>query len=388
MFNMKINKILLIAFVTLCIFGLAFVKAQNEETLEDSLTNNTEYKIETKKYKAEIIKVDEVTCAEDTENICKQFSVRISNGDLKDTTQKFEMDLSHDVLIKSWKLEKGDKVIVTDYSSNGLHDFEISELDRINPIFWFGFIYVALVILIAKKQGIGSLIGLVLSILAIVFIIIPMTLKGYDAVLVSIFGGFTILLPSLFFSHGFSYKTLIALSGTMLGLAVTGILAVVSIDLVKLTGYGAEESLYLNSGTGGALNIQNILLASIIIGGIGLIDDVTIGQVAVIKELYEENKNLTSTELYKKAMNVGRDHIASMVNTLFLAYAASSLPLLMVLVNVKSSFEDIVNMEAFSEEIIRTLVASTGLVLTVPLTTFIAAVIYASNKPFYERFKR
>lgn len=385
---MRILKIIIFAVVLLGLFSTPLIYAQDEETQENIDIDAAEYEIEARKYKAEILQVSQVDCFDSPENKCMKFSVQINSGDLKGSHQDFEMDSSHDVLIKSWNLKKGDNVMLTDYFSEGQHNFEISELDRIDAIFWFIFIYVALVILITKRQGIGSLIGLGLSILAIIFIIIPMTLKGYDAVLVSVLGGFAILLPSIFFSHGFSYKTLIALVGTFLGLVATGILAAISIDIVRLTGYGAEEALYLNNDTGGTLNIQNILLASIIIGGIGLIDDVTIAQVAVIKELYEENKNLSASELYRKAMNVGRDHIASMVNTLFLAYAASTLPLLMVLVEKKSSFEDIINLEAFTEEIIRTLVASTGLVLTVPLTTFIAAAIYASNKPFYERFKK
>ena len=203
-----------------------------------------------------------------------------------------------------------------------------------------------------------------------------MTLSGYNPVSVAVFGGFLVLVPSLYLSHGFNKKTSIALVGTTIGLILTGVLAYIAINTASLTGFGNEESLYLVSGKDIEFNMQSILLASMIIGGIGLIDDVTVAQVALIREIFEENEKISPQKLYTKAMNVGKDHIASMVNTLFLAYAAASLPLLMLLVNTGAEVEKIANMETFAEEIIRTLVASSGLVLTLPITTMLGSWYY------------
>jgi len=349
-------------------------------------------------YKAEVLSVEKAACEDEMNAIeeegkdpsqsCLKIKTKILNGKLKGSEHEFDADPRVDILYNEWDLEPGDKVVVTDYQIEGESNLQITELYRASSIIWFVIIYVVLVLLVGRFQGLGSLVGLGISIFVLLEVIIPMTLNGWNPLLVSILGGMAVLLPSIYFSHGFNYKTTIALFGTTLGLIVTGILAAVALEAVHLTGYGAEETLFLVSGSGQSLDMGSILLASIIIGGIGLIDDVTVGQVAVIREIYFENKDIDASRLYQKAMNVGKDHIASMVNTLFLAYAAASLPLVMVLVDQGAAVGDIANIESFAEEIIRTLVASSGLVLTVPITTLLAAMIYTSKNPMYENVKK
>ncbi|MBN1331710.1 YibE/F family protein [Candidatus Dojkabacteria bacterium] len=328
-------------------------------------------------YKAEVLEVKNVECIDETDGTsCLEVKLKLLDGEKKGEEVTVNMDTRSDVLAKEWDLKTGKKMVVTEFNFGETSEFQITEVYRTNSILWFVAIYVILVLIVGRWQGFGSLVGLVFSVFVILKVTIPMTLNGYDPISVSIFGGFLVLVPSLYLSHGFNKKTTIALVGTTIGLILTGVLAYIAIGSASLTGFGNEEALYLVSGDNINFNMQSILLASMIIGGIGLIDDVTVGQVAVIKEIFDENKQIDVKKLYSKAMNVGKDHIASMVNTLFLAYAAASLPLLMLLVNSGADLENISNIETFSEEIIRTLVASSGLVLTMPITTLVGSWYY------------
>ncbi len=372
------------------LFGLCFViiiiifysksqiRAQNEgEVVETTQSDNyVEESYKRTALKAVVRNVKDINCADETDETksCLEIDLEIEDGKLVTV----ELDKRVDVLASTWNLSNGTKVMLNRFEIGDKVDYQIADIYRTNAVLIFLLIYIVVVLVVGRLQGAGSLIGLALSSFVLIKIIIPMTLNGWDPVMVSLIGGFAVLLPSIYFSHGFNRKTTIALIGTTLGLIVTAILSAISISVAHLTGFGAEESLYLSSMSND-LDMGGILLASMIIGGIGLIDDVTVGQVAVIREIYLENRSITLAKLYKKAMNVGKDHIASMVNTLFLAYAAASLPLVMLLVDQGAKLSEIVNIETFSEEIIRTLVASTGLVLTVPITTMFAASVYVKK---------
>ncbi len=343
-------------------------------------------------YQAEITKVENQPCGEsflDETDLkpCIYVEYQLLEGNNQGKINSSLLNPNTDVLAEKWGLSVGDKIIVTEFNFGEFSDYQITEIYRTNSIVWFVLIYFILVLLVGGWQGLGSVLGLAVSILVILKVIIPMTLAGWDPIWVSILGGLCVLLPSIYFSHGFNAKTTIALLGTMLGLFVTGLLAAIALNSISLTGLGGEESLFLVSDSAGVLNMRSILLASMIIGGIGLIDDVTVSQIAVIREIYEENKNISVRRLYKKAMNVGKDHIASMVNTLFLAYTAASLPLIMLLVDQGADLSYIVNIEAFAEEIARTLVASSGLVITVPITTFIGAYLYVHKQVLIAKYK-
>lgn len=354
-------------------------EAQIQQTTEDIIDQQVVEAPERSEIKAEVLSIDTAACADEIDTdtkSCYEVKVKLLEGDNEDQEETLVVDSRADALIDEWELEQGDEVVVVEFDFGDTKDYQLLEIYRASKILWFVALYVLVVLVVARWQGLGSLIGLALSVFVILQITIPMTLNGYDPVLIALIGGFAVLVPSIYFSHGLNTKTSIALIGTSIGLIVTGILAVVAIEVTTLTGFGAEESLYLATSDSADFNMRSILLASMIIGGIGLIDDVTVGQVAVIKEILEENQTIKLQRLYSKAMNVGKDHIASMVNTLFLAYTAASLPLLMLLVDKGASLSDVANIETFAEEIIRTLVASTGLVLTLPITTLIASYYY------------
>jgi uncharacterized membrane protein len=188
-----------------------------------------------------------------------------------------------------------------------------------------------------------------------------------------------ILLVSYYLTHGLNRKTTIAILGTLAALLITGLLASVFAGASALSGLGAEETAFLLDRFPIG-NFYNLLLASIIIGSLGVLDDITISQASIVSELSLANRKLGKYELYVRAMRIGHDHISSLVNTLVLVYAGSALPLLLLFVTSDASTMQLLNYEAVAEEVVRTLVGSIGLITAVPLTTAIAAFYFGKEK--------
>lgn len=235
-------------------------------------------------------------------------------------------------------------------------------------------VFIGAVILIGRLRGISSLMGLVISFVILLKYIIPRIVAGDDPVFVAITGSFIILLSTLYLAHGISKKTTAAVLGTTLSLIITGILALVFVNLTRLSGFGSEDASMLSMFPNVNINLQGILLAGIIIGALGVLDDITISQSACVFELSSANKNLNFGELYKRGLRIGQDHIASLVNTLVLAYAGASLPLLLLFaISGAEPMSLLLNREMIANEVVRTLVGSIGLISAVPITTAIAS---------------
>jgi len=190
-----------------------------------------------------------------------------------------------------------------------------------------------------------------------------------------------ILFAAIFFTHGFNRESLVAYGGTMIAVLITGVLAILSVHGSDLSGFNVEESVYLNFNTGGTLDFTALLLGAIIIGVLGVLDDIAVTQAAVVAELFDSNKGMTRREAYKRAIRVGREHVGALVNTLVLAYTGASLPLFMYFYLSLATFGSSVNSELFATEIVRTIVGSIGLVLTVPIVTFLAVLYLKGYKP-------
>jgi uncharacterized membrane protein len=185
-----------------------------------------------------------------------------------------------------------------------------------------------------------------------------------------------LIIPATFYpSHGLNRKTSIAILSTICALLITGFLANFFLDFAKLSGLSSEEAGFLQTMNPEVFtNMRGLLLAGIIIGVLGVLDDVTVSQASIVWQLKIANPQFTKVELYKRAMEVGRDHISSMVNTLVLVYAGASLPLLLLFNDAAKPFAEIINYEILADEIVRTLVGSIGLILVVPISTFLAAI--------------
>jgi len=269
-----------------------------------------------------------------------------------------------------------DRVMVTRARRPDLGDvFIITDAVRLDALALLSVVFVVFILLVARVQGIRSLLGMLVSLVIITQFILPMILAGNDPVLVSVIGSFVQLAVTLYLIYGWVRKTHAAVSGMLVSLIVTGGLAALSVGLARLTGQGAEETLFLQA-SGAPINLRGLLLAGIIIGALGVLDDITISQASAVTELTAANPGLPPLEVYRRAMNIGRDHIASTVNTLVLAYVGASLPLLLLFAIYPQPFTQMVNREFIAEEIVRTLVGSLGLVASVPITTFLASVVF------------
>lgn len=262
------------------------------------------------------------------------------------------------------KYKVGDKVVLTD----GM----ITDYVRRPSLFLLLGIFLFLAILIAGKWGLTSIAGMAYSFYVIFVFILPMILKGYDAVVVAVVGSMFIIPVTFGLSHGLNRKTINAVIGTIISMIIVGLLSILFVNLARLTGFAVEEAGFLQYQLGGIINMKGILLAGIIISTLGVMDDITVSQASVVEELKRANPKLSKKELFLRSMRVGKDHISSMVNTLVLVYAGASLPLLLLFVNNPHPFSEVINYEIIADEIVRTLVGSIGLILAVPITTYIA----------------
>lgn len=275
----------------------------------------------------------------------------------------------------------GDQVIVS-YSKDptGRETVYVVDYNRKQQLLILFFLFLAFVFIIGRWKGISSFIGMIFSFVIIGRFIIPNILLGNDPVLISLLGAIFIIPVTFYLSHGINRKTTIAVVGTFLALVLTGVLAFVFIEFARLTGFAAEEAAYLDAMKGTAINIKNILLAGIIIGALGVLDDITISQTSIVAEIHNANAKYSFKQLYNSAMSVGRDHIASLVNTLVLVYVGASLPLFLLFYNTKFSYTQVISQEIIATEIIRTLVSSIGIIAAVPITTLLACIYTKKGK--------
>ncbi len=279
------------------------------------------------------------------------------------------------------KFQPGEVAIIAkSTNADGDAVYTIFDHYRLPPIYLIIFLFFGLVILLGRMRGFTSIIGLCASILILIKGIIPAIIAGMNPLLVSIIGSLFIMVIALYLAHGFNIKTSIALTSTFITLCLSALLSIIFVELTHLTGLGSEDVFYLQSGPFENLNLKGLLLGGIIIGALGVLDDITTSQTAAIQEIKNANPRLTFKELYKSGFTVGREHIASLVNTLVLAYAGASLPLFLIF----STSSNVplwlnINSEPIVEEIVRTLVGSTSLVLAVPISTFLAAYIFTKN---------
>ena len=274
------------------------------------------------------------------------------------------------------RYEPGDEVYVTyaPATGPGQQDYYIiTDRVRTTPLLVLGTLFVVAIVLLGRWQGVRSLVGLALTFAVIVWFLIPRILEGANPVLTSIAAAFVIFSLTLVLVHGIGRMTLSAIAGTTLSLILSGILAWVFVRVSYLTGLASEEATLVQVAAGGTLNAQGLLLGSVIIGALGVLDDVTVSQSSTIFELRRANPELTIRQLFAAGVRVGRDHIAATVNTLVLAYVGAALPLLILFTQSNQPLLHIINREIVAEEIVRTLVGSLGLISAVPLTTGIAS---------------
>ncbi len=274
------------------------------------------------------------------------------------------------------RYHQNDKVIPQQIKDkNSKIVYYISDYNRKNVILLLFGIFVLLAILIGKWRGILSLCAMIISFVVIVRFILPQLLYGANPVVTAILGSLIIIPITFFLSHGFHAKTVVAMIGTLISLILTGLIAQLMVFAAHLTGFASEEAGFLQVAKQGTIDMRGLLLAGIIIGSLGVLDDITVSQSAIVFQLKSANEKFGFFELYKKAMQVGKDHISSMINTLILVYTGAALPLLLLFINNPQPIVQVISSKLIADEIIRTLVGSIGLIISVPITTYLAALV-------------
>jgi uncharacterized membrane protein len=329
-------------------------------------------------FQADVLDVMEIkrSVREDgSEAIQQKLELRAVTGSFKGQSIIFD-GLEHEVVSVN-EYAVGDRIVVnSSIDSEGNNLFYVIDYVRSGKIYWLAVIFAIFVILVGKLKGFRALVVLFLTFVIILKFIIPSILNGSNPLTISIIGAFGILLLSIYLTEGFNRNSTIAVGAVLFSLVITGVLANWFTAITKLTGFASDEAIYLIGTGAGSVNIKGLLLAGIIIGTLGVLDDVVISQIGFVSELMKANPELSRRELYKRAMNVGISHMAAMVNTLFLAYTGAALPLL-ILFSIKEapflSFSQVLNNEVVATEIVRTLTGSIGLILVIPFATILAA---------------
>lgn len=271
-------------------------------------------------------------------------------------------------------LSNGDKIFVSP-QENGGDSYSVVERDRTTPLLILLGIFAIAALVFGRMQGLRALLSLCGSFFIIIYVLLPSLLKGYPPLLVSTMVATVILFLAIYITHGFNRQSTVAFLGTVSSVFLTSVLAFFSVALLRLTGFGSEEAVMLNLHSAINIDFNGLLLGGIIIGALGVLDDIAVTQAAMIDEFYGSSPNLTKKEAYFKAFRVGKEHVSALINTLVLAYAGASLPLLMMFATSGYPFAVIVSQEMVSAEIVRALVGSIGLILTVPITTLLAVYI-------------
>nr|WP_229698343.1 YibE/F family protein [Wenjunlia tyrosinilytica] len=257
--------------------------------------------------------------------------------------------------------------------------YSVGDVERGFPTALLAGIFALAVIVVGRWRGVMALVALAISFLVLTMFILPAILHGSDPLVVAVVGGSAIMLVALYLCHGLSARTSVAVLGTLISLLLIGLLGSWFIDWARLTGNTSDETGLVHALYPG-IEIQGLLLAGVIIGSLGVLDDVTVTQTSAVWELKAANPAMSARQLYLAGIRIGRDHIASTVNTLVLAYAGAALPLLLLFSIARSGVATVATSEIVAEEIVRTLVGSIGLVASVPVTTALAALLAAADK--------
>lgn len=314
-----------------------------------------------------VVVADEGPCSFSSELKCLSVGFEFAfEENIESYVQEFSLDVG------SPNLNVGDRVYMNvNQFEDGTLSFQYADRDRRAVVLIVTAVFAVAVVGLGKLRGVYALFGLAASVIVLLMFIVPSILAGREPVLVALVGGGAIALISLYVTHGPNPLTHVSAIGAFGALGLTTLLSWLVLAAARFSGLADEESFFLTLIPG--VNLGGILLAGIVLGTIGALDDVTVTQGSAVWEVSRANPSLTRSELFAAGLRVGRDHIASTVNTLLLAYAGAALPLLILFSLADQSFGFVLSSEVIAVEIVRTLVGSIGLIAAVPLTTFLAA---------------
>lgn len=335
--------------------------------------------LEEERFEASVVDVSEHPCPQATPGLdtfrCATVTARLDEGSDEGLEVTFEFTGGRGARI----FDENDGIILSrPVQQQGAPEYYFVDFQRSRPLLLLAALFAVVVVAFSRWRGIAALAALAVTIFVLSRFVLPAILDGRSPLLVSIVGSAVIMFAALYMSHGFSATTTTAVLGTLASLAITGLLALVFVELANFTGLSSEEATFLQVSAE-QINLNGLILGGIIIGALGVLDDVTITQAAAVWEIKAANPAYGRRALYSSALRIGRDHIASTVNTLVLAYAGASLPLLILFMVSERGVGTVLTSEVIAEEIVRTLVGSIGLVASVPITTALAASVAGST---------
>ena len=336
---------------------------------------------------ATVTEVDRQTCPEPSSpeeippgadsgpNSCGTATFTLTSG--KDKNKRVTSELPTG--LGAPKVDVGDDVVVVETSGTDGQTYQIIDEQRGRPLWILGAAFALAVIVFGRLRGLTALVGLVFTFGVLLLFIIPAILAGQPPLPVAIVGSAAIMLFVLYLTHGFSMSTSVAVAGTLVSLTLTGVLAAISASATHLSGVAEESAFYLGLMSG--VDLQGLLLAGILIGSLGVLDDVTVTQAATVTELAHANPAYGFRQLYQAAARVGRAHIASVINTIVLAYAGASLPLLLLIAANDQSLGKVLTDQLIAQELVRSIVGTLGLIAAAPITTALAALAASRHQP-------
>lgn len=321
---------------------------------------------------AEVLTSDVVPCSYDPLLVCRLVGFEVQGGPEEGLIRAIEMSVDN-------RVAAGDGIYVLAYPGfEGDLNYVFYEFQRATPMLLLFVLFAAAVLLLGRWRGVGALAGLGAGLAVIVLFTLPSLLSGNDPVMVALVTASVIAFLSLFLAHGFRISTVVALLSTFLSLIIIVGLGWVFVLATKLTGYSDEGLLLVGLGSG--IDARGIVLAGLVIGSLGVLDDVTVTQVSAVWELKRARPDLVTMDLYRPVVRIGRDHISSTVNTLFLAYAGAAMPLLLLFSEAGQQFGSLLTREIVAVEVVRALVGSIGLVASVPISTYMAAKVLTTSE--------
>ncbi|MFD1530069.1 YibE/F family protein [Pseudonocardia aurantiaca] len=325
----------------------------------------------------------EAPCSEDpTDTGCVALTVEVSDGPLAGTAIVVVESAPHGVA----PFGPGDDVVLVSAggSTSDPGTYQVSDFQRGTPLLALTVLFAAAVVALGRWRGVAALGALGLTGAVLVLFVLPAILAGQNPLAVAVVGSGVIMFGALYITHGVSARTSVALIGTMASLLLIGALGVAFAALARLTGV-TEDTAALAATLGSPVDGRGLVLAGLVIGALGALDDVTVTQTSAVWELDAADRGSRPRALFSSAMRIGRDHVASAVNTLVLAYAGTTLPLLLLFSVAERGLLDTLSVQVIATEVVRTLVGSIGLVAAVPLTTALAVAVVRHGRSHYSR---
>lgn len=324
----------------------------------------------------EVLREQKITASDGGQTTQQNLKLKGLEGDFNEQVVEYH-GIGNIELVKKHVYKAGDKVLVmASLDDQGNYTFYVTDYDRSTSLVVLAIIFLVCILGVGGWKGFRSVLSLVLSFLVIMKYIVPQIIDGADPIIVTLIGSCLILVAVIYLTEGFKRSAHIGATSIFISLTITVILSQLFVSLARLSGLSSEETGFLVGATKYAINFQGLLMAGIIIGALGVLDDVVISQVATVEELHKLDPYLGKLELFKRGFKVGVSHISSMTNTLFLAYSGASLSVLILFSTGQSGFSgwgQVVNNEMIATEIVRTLAGSVGLILAVPISTLVAA---------------